>query len=96
MIDAKKAFLFDLNGTMIDDMEFHLRAWQQMLNEELGGALNPEELREQMYGKNSEVLLRVFGPGRFTPEEMDQLSMEKERRYQQAFKPHLKLIRGLP
>ena len=48
-----------------------------------------------MYGKNEELLIRVFGPDRFTSEEMERLSMEKERRYQQAFLPHLQLIPGL-
>ena len=28
-----KAFLFDLNGTMVDDMSYHILAWHQVLNE---------------------------------------------------------------
>ena len=27
-----KAFLFDLNGTVIDDMHYHVVAWQNILN----------------------------------------------------------------
>lgn len=90
-----KAFLFDLNGTMIDDMDFHNRAWHGILTEDLGMEISMEETKHQMYGKNSELLERVFGRGHFTQEEMDELSKEKERRYQAAFKPHLKLIDGL-
>ena len=30
-----KAFLFDMNGTMIDDMHFHERAWYNILAHEL-------------------------------------------------------------
>ncbi|HEX2536217.1 MAG TPA: HAD family phosphatase [Chitinophagaceae bacterium] len=90
-----KAFLFDLNGTMIDDMEYHTRAWHGILNDELGAQLSWEDVKKEMYGKNVELLVRVFGPGRFTAEEMDRLSVEKEKRYQQAFFPHLKLINGL-
>jgi beta-phosphoglucomutase family hydrolase len=90
-----KAFLFDLNGTMIDDMDFHNRAWHGILTEDLGMDISMEETKHQMYGKNSELLERVFGRGHFTQEEMDELSKEKERRYQAAFKPHLKLIDGL-
>jgi beta-phosphoglucomutase len=37
----------------------------------------------------------MFGEGRFTKEEMDRLSVEKERRYQKAFLPELKLLPGL-
>jgi HAD superfamily hydrolase (TIGR01509 family) len=48
-----------------------------------------------MYGKNQELLIRIFGKDRFTEAEMDALSMEKERKYQQAYLPHLRLIPGL-
>lgn len=90
-----KAFIFDLNGTMIDDMEYHSKAWYQILNNELNANLSREEVNSQMYGKNSEVLTRVFGPDRFTQEQMDVISIEKEKRYQEAFLPHLALIPGL-
>jgi beta-phosphoglucomutase family hydrolase len=90
-----KAFLFDMNGTMIDDMQFHLKAWYHILNDDLGANVSWEETKSHMYGKNSELLIRIFGDNRFTPEEMDRLSVEKERRYQQEFKPHLQLIPGL-
>ena len=90
-----KAFIFDLNGTMVHDMEYHTRAWQQLFNEDLGGSFSWDEVKPQMYGKNREVLVRVFGPDRFTGEEMDRLGMEKERRYQQEFRPHLALLPGL-
>jgi beta-phosphoglucomutase family hydrolase len=90
-----KAFIFDLNGTMINDMEFHTRAWQKLLNEDLGGNFTWDEVKPQMYGKNQEVMVRMFGPGRFTADEMDKLSLEKERRYQQEFLPHLNLLPGL-
>jgi HAD superfamily hydrolase (TIGR01509 family) len=90
-----KAFLFDLNGTMIDDMQYHCKAWFNILNDDLGAHLSWEEVKEQMYGKNSELLIRVFGKDRFTKEEMDILSIEKEKRYQAEYRPILKLIEGL-
>lgn len=90
-----KAFLFDLNGTMIDDMKFHTKAWFDILNNDLSAGLSWEEVKVQMYGKNEELLVRVFGPNRFTKEEMRTLSVEKEKRYQKEFFPHLRLINGL-
>jgi len=89
-----KAFLFDLNGTMIDDMQFHLKAWYHILNDDLGANLGWEETKRHMYGKNQELLIRIFG-NRFTEEEMDRFSLEKEKRYQQEYRPHLQLIPGL-
>ncbi len=90
-----KAFLFDLNGTMIDDMQFHCKAWFNILNDDLGANLSWEQVKEQMYGKNTELLIRVFGKDRFTQEEMDILSVEKEKRYQAEYRPLLKSINGL-
>lgn len=90
-----KAFIFDLNGTMINDMTFHTKAWQNLLNNELGGNFTWDEVKPQMYGKNQEVLVRMFGAGRFTDEEMDTLALEKEKKYQQEFLPHLQLLPGL-
>jgi beta-phosphoglucomutase len=90
-----KAFIFDLNGTMINDMEFHTKAWMNLLNEELGGTFTWDEVKQQMYGKNPEVLVRMFGPERFTLAEMNRLSYEKEERYQQEYLPQLQLLPGL-
>ncbi|AFD07921.1 HAD family hydrolase [Solitalea canadensis] len=90
-----KAFLFDMNGTMINDMPFHSVAWFDILNNDLNAGLTKAEVDKQMYGKNDELLVRVFGAGRFTQEEMDAISLKKEKRYQKAFLSHLKLIDGL-
>lgn len=89
------AFIFDLNGTMIDDMEYHSAAWFDILNKDLQAGLTREEVKREMYGKNEELLERVFGKNRFTPQEVDTISRKKEQRYQEAFRPHLQLIAGL-
>jgi HAD superfamily hydrolase (TIGR01509 family) len=90
-----KAFIFDLNGTMVNDMPYHSRAWQYLLNNDLGGNFSYEEVKKNMYGKNQEVLVRMFGPNRFTVEEMNELSLEKEKRYQKEYLPELRLLTGL-
>lgn len=93
MMNNIKAFLFDLNGTMIDDMDYHVTAWQKIFNE-LGAGLSYEQMKQECYGKNHEVIERIF-PGRFTQDEKQQMSIEKEKQYQLAFRPKLKLIDGL-
>lgn len=92
---SPKAFLFDLNGTMIDDMDYHVKAWYDILNNDLKAGLSWPQVKEQMYGKNSELLDRVFGKNAFTSEKVNELSFEKERRYQQSYLPHLALLPGL-
>jgi beta-phosphoglucomutase len=95
LLTSYKAILFDLNGTMIDDMQYHVKAWTAILNNDLNARLSHEQVVEQMYGKNEELLVRVFGKRKFSKERMLELSMEKERRYQAAYLPELKLIDGL-
>ena len=91
-----KAFIFDLNGTMIDDMEYHNIAWFNILNNDLKAGLSKAEVKREMYGKNGEVLDRIFGKGHFTEAEVDAISLKKETSYQDAFRPYLRLIDGLP
>lgn len=88
-----KAFLFDLNGTMVNDMHYHIKAWYRILNE-LGANISIERTKEECYGKNQEQLERIF-PGRFSSVEKNTISLEKEKQYQKEFLPHLKLINGL-
>lgn len=90
-----KAFIFDLNGTMIDDMQYHSAAWFSILNDDLRAGLTRAEVDKQMYGKNEELLDRVFGKGRFTANELAEISRKKELSYQAAFRPYLQLIPGL-
>lgn len=92
---AFPAFIFDLNGTIIDDMYYHTEAWYSILNNDLGAHMSWDEVKAHMYGKNEELLIRVFGKGHFSDEEMQKWSLEKEKRYQQAFLPKLKLMDGL-
>lgn len=88
-----KAFLFDLNGTMINDMSYHIGAWHRLLND-LGAAISLKRMKEECYGKNEEVIERIM-PGRFSMEEKKKMGFEKEKQYQQEFKPHLQLLPGL-
>ena len=78
---------------MIDDMQYHITAWHRILNE-LGAGISLEQMKEECYGKNHELLERMF-PGRFSQEEKNVMSFEKEKQYQEAFRPRLQLIEGL-
>jgi len=92
-MSRKKNFLFDLNGTMVNDMDYHITAWYQVFNR-WGASISRENMKDECYGKNEEIVQRLF-PGRFTEEKTQQMSMEKEAQYQQNYKPHLELLPGL-
>ncbi len=88
-----KAFLFDLNGTMIHDMPYHVTAWHKVI-QTLGGTLSESEMKDQCYGKGDEMLERLF-PGKYTLQERNNISEAKEAKYRVDFLPELKLIEGL-
>lgn len=90
-----KAFLFDLNGTIVDDMAYHKKVWYNVLVNELGAKMSFEEVAAEMYGKNSELLDRVFGKGTFTPEQVSEIEMAKEQKYQEIYRPYMKPLDGL-
>lgn len=88
-----QGFIFDMDGTMVDNMMTHHRAWQRKLAL-LGLDLSLEEVRQSIHGINEEIIERLFGE-RFTPEERRKIAWEKEAEYRQIFLPELKLIDGL-
>ena len=88
-----KGIIFDLDGTMVDNMMIHHRAWQRKLKE-LGMDLTLPEVMQKVHGVNEEILERLFGD-RFTLEERIIFSREKEAEYRNIFKSDLKLITGL-
>lgn len=88
-----KAFLFDLNGTMIHDMPYHVSAWHKVI-QSLGGNLTSEAMKQECYGKGEEMLERIF-PGKYTVQERIDISENKEAKYRADFLTDLKLIEGL-
>lgn len=89
-----KGIIFDMDGTMIDNMMVHHRAWQKQLAS-LGLELTLEEVQEKIHGVNEEILKRLFG-NRFSDMEIQQIAWNKEATYRTIFEPELKLLEGLP
>jgi len=82
-----------MDGTMIDNMMVHHRAWQIKLSE-LGLEMSIEEVKEKIHGVNEEILERIFGT-RLTAEERKRHAAEKEAAYRDIFLPELKLLYGI-
>lgn len=89
----KKGYIFDMDGTMVDNMMVHHRAWQRKLAE-LDLDLTIDEVKEKIHGINEEILERIFGD-RFLLEDRRRISHEKEATYREIFLPELRLVPGL-
>jgi beta-phosphoglucomutase len=88
------ALIFDMDGTMVDNMMTHHLGWQKTLAV-YGLSLTLEEVMATCHGKNIEIIERLF-PGKYTREEKERISFEKESWYRDIFLPELKLVNGLP
>lgn len=89
----KQVFIFDLNGTIVDDMRFHQEAWYHVLSE-LGSKLSYDEVIPELYGKDDELLARIFGKP-FAAREVEAITAKVEKRYQGFVRDKLQPIRGL-
>lgn len=82
-----RGILFDLDGTLVDNMVVHHRAWQRKLRE-LGLEYSLERVKEEIHGVNLEILERLFGD-RYTHEDRIRIAWEKEADYREIFAPEL-------
>jgi beta-phosphoglucomutase len=88
-----RGVLFDLDGTLVDNMRFHIEAWLAM-GEQLGHPLTAEQIMREFAGRrNEEILPRILGRA-LGAEELSRLAAQKENHYRVLFAPHLRLIAG--
>ena len=88
-----KALIFDMDGTMVNNMMVHHRAWQRKLAE-LGLEMPLEQVHREIHGVNEEILERLFGD-RFSAADRTRIAAEKEAAYREIFLPELELVPGL-
>ena len=93
MQQSNRAFLFDLDGTLIDNMEYHIQAWQELFAD-MGYHWSLPEVKLKVYGKNQEMFPRIFG-NKYTQEEMDAFILQKEKRYLDLYGPKINFIAGV-
>jgi beta-phosphoglucomutase len=87
------AAIFDLNGTLIDDMPAHGRAWAAVFRE-LGVEVPPERFERELAGmKHAETFEAVLG--RKLPDaEATRLGERKDALYRETYAKDLRLLPG--
>lgn len=88
------AVIFDLDGTLIDNNSFHIKAWQEFYKKR-NRTLTEEEYKQHFNGKtNADVLAYVFERS-LSAQERDSFTTEKEDLYRIIYEPHIKPVKGL-
>ncbi len=85
-------YLFDMDGTIVDNMDFHLIAWREFLKTH-GVEMSDEELHYKMRGTIEEGVRRNLGE-HLSDEEVAVLGFQKEKMYRDIYAPHLKAFDG--
>jgi beta-phosphoglucomutase len=85
--------IFDMDGTLIDNMAFHRRAWVAFLARH-GFRLTEEEFEQSNHGTALEIIRRFFG-AELPLDETQRLAQEKEALYREQYRPHLRLLPGV-
>jgi HAD superfamily hydrolase (TIGR01509 family) len=86
--------VFDLDGTLVDNMRFHVEAWVAIAARLGRGDLPPERFSRDWAGrKNAELFALVLGRP-VGGEELARLEEEKEGHYRALYAPHLAPLPG--
>ena len=88
-------FIFDMDGTIVDNMRVHNQIWQTVLADE-GVLIELDEFNRQTTGKKTFEILRLYLGEKATEEEISRISEKKEAIYRRVFRPYLRAIAGLP
>lgn len=91
---SPKAIIFDMDGTLIDNMEYHKQSWIALFKHHK--LTLDYDTFDQHYHKGSlvEIMARLF-PAITDKEELFQIGSYKEVLYRELYQPHIKAIDGL-
>jgi beta-phosphoglucomutase len=88
------AAIFDMDGTLVDNNQYHFKAWKDLFEKYNKPEVTPELFNEKLSGVPGMPIMREFF-SELTENEMQELFEEKSRNYREAFAPFAKPITGL-
>ena len=93
MSQAKRAFVFDMDGTIVDNMAFHTQSWVTFF-ERRGRDIDADEFFRTTAGRQGKEIIRSHMGEHLADEEVATLNHEKEAVYRELYAPHLKAVAG--
>lgn len=87
-----KAVVFDLNGTLVDDIRFHFEAFKAIA-EQVGFAMDEAIFQSTNGSKNADIFPRLLGRD-IGPSMVQTLADAKELRYRELYRPHMAPVAG--
>ncbi|MGO4476908.1 HAD family hydrolase [Massilia sp. 2TAF26] len=90
---SKPAFIFDMDGTIVDNMAFHTRSWLEFFARR-GKEYEAEAFFRETAGAQGREILRARLGDEVTDEEIAALAAEKDALYREMYGPHRAAIKG--
>jgi beta-phosphoglucomutase family hydrolase len=87
------AFIFDMDGTIVDNMAFHTRSWITFF-EQRGMSIDAEEFFRTTAGRQGREIIRSHMGEHLDDDEVLALNLEKETVYRELYGPHRKTVGG--
>ena len=88
------AVIFDMDGTIIDNNQYHFLAWQQFYKK-YDRSITLEEYKTTINGRASQEIFQQFFGKEMTREEITTYANEKNLLYRELYKPYIKPINGI-
>ena len=88
------AVIFDMDGTMVDNIDYHIKAWIALC-ENHALKLTKSDYDKNLSGKSTPETIRLLFGASIPEAEIKKLGNEKESFYRQIYTPHISEISGL-
>ena len=89
-----KGLLFDMDGTLVDNLAYHFKAFEEYAKREGLTLLEPLSLKVNGMHSN-DIFPLLLGDEVVAKYGLDRLNREKEEVYRDMYRPHIKPIAGL-
>ncbi len=90
-----KAVLFDLDGTLLDNNEFHYESWKRYLKEHDNKDMTDDDFKNNISGRTNQDAVEHLYDKKMSEEEASKLYLKKEEIYREMYTPHIAPIKGL-
>lgn len=92
-MEELKAVIFDMDGTIVDNIPYHKQAWLLFLQKH-GITMDSNSFNAQNHGTIDEMIVRFFGEN-LSDKTIKELGKEKEKTYRDLYKQHIEEVAGL-
>ena len=93
MANATRALIFDMDGTIVDNMGFHTESWITFFARR-GRDIDADEFFRTTAGRQGKEIIRSYMGEDLEDEEVLLLNHEKEAVYRELYAPHRKAVEG--